>query len=90
MIGKRVVDNTEPHLLHAGEYTKITEPIHTWWPGKVWWVACSPNGIPGNLINHEVIEHEDGTISVKPSILINADRPNKWHGYLEHGIWREC
>jgi len=34
---------------------------------------------------HKVIEHEDGTISVSPSIVGNGI-----HGYLEHGIWRDC
>jgi hypothetical protein len=48
----------------------------------------------GNLARHKVVEHEDGTITVSPSILITAhdDRGNeiKWHGYLERGVWREC
>ncbi len=49
----------------------------------------------GNLSNHEVEEHEDGTITVSPSILIVEPRdgtdigPVRWHGYLERGVWRE-
>lgn len=48
----------------------------------------------GNLELHTVREHEDGTISVRPgdgssnSILISGSRGRKWHGYIEHGIWR--
>ena len=45
----------------------------------------------GNLTNHEVKEHEDGTITVAPSILIGVRESGKeqWHGFLEHGVWRE-
>ena len=58
------------------------------------WYACTPNGHLGNLENHEVTEHEDGTITVSPSILvIGYDNEKKektaWHGFLEHGVWRE-
>lgn len=34
---------------------------------------------------HEVAEHDDGTITVSPSIVGNG-----FHGYLERGIWRDC
>lgn len=57
------------------------------------WIACPPGGDAGlgNLGNHDVIEHEDGTITVSPSILVypTHDHPKGWHGYLEHGVWRE-
>lgn len=55
--------------------------------------ATTPNGLFGNLSNHKIIEHEDGTITVRPSILViggdSASDP-RWHGFLERGIWREC
>lgn len=55
-----------------------------------WW-AVSPNGHLGNLDAHEVTEHEDGTITVSPSILISEPNGTElWHGYLEHGVWRSC
>jgi hypothetical protein len=39
----------------------------------VWiWYACTPNGLLGDLAAHEVIEHEDGTISVNPSLEIGT------------------
>lgn len=61
------------------------------------WYACTPSGLWGNLAGHEVTEHEDGTITVSPSILVtgHADEDGNpiekvvWHGYLEHGEWRE-
>lgn len=43
----------------------------------------------GNFSNHMVTEHEDGTITVYPSILTNRGDDRVWHGYLERGVWRE-
>ena len=34
-------------------------------------------------------EHEDGTITVTPSIVITT-HVGTWHGFLERGVWREC
>jgi hypothetical protein len=55
------------------------------------WVCTTPNGHHGSLDGHDVIEHEDGTITVSPSILIKGgpDWEELWHGYLEHGDWRK-
>jgi hypothetical protein len=56
---------------------------------------CEGGGTLGNLSAHKVVEHEDGTITVSPSILIRSgDGQGGWiesfHGYLEHGVWRAC
>ena len=50
-----------------------------------------PKGWGGILSNHTVMEHEDGSITVTPSILIGpaGDSPG-WHGFLERGVFREC
>lgn len=67
-------------------------------PGDYWfdptlgyWFICPPKGSVGSLANHTVVEHEDGTITVSPSILVESNwQPQRnWHGYLEHGVWRE-
>lgn len=54
---------------------------------------CVPPSEPeliGNLSNHKIVEHEDGTITVTPSILITQSWRNLvWHGYIERGIWRK-
>lgn len=84
MQGKRVYPEDSHFAFKLGEYG-IIDGI---------WYANTPNGGLGNLSNHEVMEHEDGTITVSPSILVTStdSKGNEytiWHGYLEHGIWRE-
>lgn len=67
-----------------------------YWPGREvegrreWWIV-DPTGNIGRLgAGHAVTEHEDGTITVSPSILsTKADHGHDWHGYLERGVWRE-
>lgn len=65
-----------PNEPHPGDYWKNA--------GGLWWAYC-PRGGVGVLSDHQVTEHEDGTITVSPSILM----PGVWHGYLERGVWRE-
>lgn len=83
MQGQRVYPNEQGDLLlKKGEYGINPKDGN--------WYACVPNGHMGNLANHEVTEHEDGTITVSPSILVTRHTGEfLWHGYLEHGIWRE-
>lgn len=80
MNGRRVYPNERGELpLREGDYG-----LH---PKSGW--QCRPPGChAGGIPNHQVIEHEDGTITVSPSILLE-DADKTWHGYLEHGIWRE-
>lgn len=52
------------------------------------WHACTPNGHLANLSGHSVAEHEDGTITVSPSIRVSNQEGELWHGFLEHGTWR--
>lgn len=79
--GRRVHPDEEGHLtLLAGEYGKVNGL----------WFGCTPNGHLGNLSAHDVIEHEDGTITVSPSILVSDGERELWHGYLERGVWRTC
>ena len=86
MKGIRVYPTKENNYnLNAGEYGLIRKT----------WYACTPNGHLGNLSDHEVEEHPDGTITVSPSILVTipnygnsgADK-EVWHGYLKAGIWQ--
>lgn len=48
--------------------------------------------LSGTFSGHEVVEHEDGTITVSPSILIEYPWGPKqvkitWHGFLKRGVW---
>lgn len=79
MQGKRIYTD-RPVVLLPGEYGVMG--------GR--WFACTPDGRLGDLSNHEVTEHEDGTITVSPSILVSGGgSQGDWHGYLEKGVWRE-
>jgi hypothetical protein len=64
-------------LLNPGDYAKF----------KTLWVMRAPNGDLGTLrsSNHQIVEHEDGTITVSPSIQFETG--NRYHGYLKAGIW---
>ncbi len=58
-----------------------------WKEDNYWWVRA-PNGLYGRLVSHKVIENENGTITVSPSILITHPPGQRYHGYLEKGKWR--
>lgn len=77
-IGKRMPDETGVWDLEPLQYCKY----------KNRWYGVSPNGLLANLSKHSVVENEDKTITVEPSILVSI--PDKsWHGYLINGVWRE-
>lgn len=84
--GRRVYPReSDGHLyLQPGDYGKDAEGM---------WHARPPNGSHGGaLIDHKVIEHEDGTITVSPSLVLYPANNGKipgYHGYLERGVWRE-
>jgi hypothetical protein len=82
--GTRVehINDLWPHDEHLGYYCPVVID------NKRSWMCVTPNGHMGNLRNHEVVEHEDGTISVAPSILVSDHTGELWHGFLEQGIWR--
>lgn len=79
-----------------GDGTPFTEEDKAKWYNQPYWLCCTPNGHAGNLQRHEVTEHEDGTITVSPSILIQTSNDGGktmvelWHGWLERGVWRSA
>jgi hypothetical protein len=98
--GKRMPDRTDDTLdgINPGDYYKNNQ-------GN--WEAAVPDPklpdympeycilpVCANLIAHQVTEHDDGTITVSPSILVSTNwGPNQeyheyYHGFLERGIWR--
>lgn len=78
--GKRV-QWPESGVLTAGQYAMHPHERH--------FFAMTPNGRLANLKNHTVTEHDDGRISVQPSILVSSGGREEWHGFLENGVWRE-
>lgn len=88
--GRRLPDatNLKGALFQPGDYQKVT--FNDNFDQRVEWFCLPVRGMLGALGSHEVTEHEDGTITVSPSILIESNDPKQaWHGYLEHGVWRE-
>lgn len=85
-----VRDGSQWHdQLEPGQYRRVNGDRGLYW-------ECRPPDWPpsvgGSLAKHEVTEHEDGTITVSPSILSRSTwrgEPIEWHGYLERGVWRE-
>ena len=81
---------------------RIPDPGDSWaagtgpQPGDYWsaadgWHAVTPTGLWCALRNHAVTTHDDGTITVSPSILVsNGEGGEVWHGFLERGVWRSC
>lgn len=80
--GERV-HAAEPHLLKPGQYGK-------WAQDGCWYAVPPGTDLLAGLAKHQVTEHDDGTISVAPSILVRGGARGSWHGFLERGIWREC
>lgn len=80
--GKRVELEGNKLPSGLGEYGKDSQ--------GVWWAKVPVPGFStAALSDHEVVEHEDGTISVLPSILMEREDGRSWHGYLTGGVWRE-
>jgi hypothetical protein len=82
MQGKRHDLPEDEYNLEPGEYGKSPEG----------WFCRPPGGKHGvgGINKHTITEHEDGTITVSPSILFYDNDGNPgWHGYLEHGVWKE-
>ena len=57
-----------------------------------WWEVTTPDGHVGSLNPqvHNVVEHEDGTITVTPSLDMSKRHPGGWHGYLTRGVFETC
>jgi hypothetical protein len=87
MKGRRIYLNAEGRLwpIEPGDYGQDADGL---------WYCRAPRGdflgcLGDGVRHHKVIEHDDGTITVSPSILV-SNHTGSWHGFLEHGIWREC
>lgn len=54
--------------------------------GRGHWCVRPPGCHAGSIPKHKVEEHEDGTITVSPSIVLQDGRKS-WHGHLRKGQW---
>lgn len=71
-------------LCAAGSYMKVTSRRQDGTETVLLYIK-DPNGNIGSCRTHTLAEHDDGTITVSPSILGDG-----YHGWLERGVWREC
>jgi hypothetical protein len=76
-----------------GSYIELDDSALCYWKDEdgLWWLYL-PNCGAGVLKNHKVKEHEDGTITVQPSIKMIGHlqgTQTEIHGYLERGLWRD-
>lgn len=79
MIGRRLPDNADINSAEPGDYWFVS-----WGEGRQLWFM-DPLGDYGRVTKHTVTEHEDGTVSVEPSIAPND--ATTYHGYLRRGVW---
>jgi len=81
---RKQVDQDGDLFLEEGEYGINPKD------GK-WYARCPDSQYCCNLDGHKVEEHEDGTITVSPSILLKlGDGTEIYHGHLKRGIWKRC
>lgn len=83
----RVYDKA-PHELLPGEYGKWASSGVAWRKGgdDNWYAVPPDTDLVANLSAHKIEEHEDGTITVAPSILVQNGKES-WHGFLKRGLW---
>lgn len=76
---------------HWHEIERTLKPgDYGWLPKMKCWAMCAPNGDIGPIDPkiHRITEHADQTITVSPSIQFMVGQ--RWHGYLENGVWRKA
>lgn len=73
------------YLPESGEFSAVAfaEGDFAYNPHDEQWYVRPPGAHLGCLDGHEVTVHQDGSITVSPSI----DGPG-FHGFLERGVWR--
>lgn len=79
--GKRV-DRPDDSIFEPGEYGKGSD--------GVFYGTVPGTDLTCNLARHTIVEHEDGTITVTPSILVSQGKKAEWHGYITAGVWISC
>ena len=100
---RRTANELQPGDYGVEFITREGEEVRDWFvrcpngADTVLWV----NEADRNGNRHVIEEHDDGTITVHGSIMGEFVRSEKisgagpisspgWHGWLEHGVWREA
>ncbi len=83
LIGRRREGNVEYRDAQPGDYWK---PDYEHRQPNEWWFR-DPTGSFGRVVHHQVAEHDDGTITVHPSILRTGGDTPGFHGWLKRGVW---
>ena len=83
LVGRKLEGNVEYEDARPGDYWK---PVYEHRQPNEWWFR-DPFGVIGRIVTHSVVEHEDGTITVSPSILRTGGGGSEFHGWLKKGIW---
>lgn len=82
--GRRLSDGDHDYdSVQPGDYWK---PGYAHRQPNEWWFR-DPFGVIGRIAKHTVVEHEDGTITVSPSILRTGGDGPSFHGWLKAGVW---
>ena len=88
MQGRRLPDTNNGNLpkMEPGDYIYDHQTAR--------WHGMTPNGLLFFFNDkHTFTVEPPGTLTISPSILVQHDWESKgrtWHGYLEHGVWREA
>ena len=73
-------------------FENLDEAEACYWKADGVWLLYLPGCGIGKLSAHTVTEHEDGTITATPSILMTGHKdgtPAQKHGYLTRGEWSD-
>lgn len=66
------------------------DKIRYWKTPNEWWFYFPGCGV-GRLTKHKVVENEDKTITVTPSIRMSKPKSGDCcHGFLTNGEWRDA
>jgi hypothetical protein len=93
--GRRIPDGSSIDAVEEpGDYLLLPDRHAIW--------CMLPNGVVNRIPVDEkggrgtppvwgMVEHEDGTITVSPSINLHPTpgMHGGWHGFLERGVWRQ-